>query len=116
MDAQIELTGRMAEISGWDMNENFFVEKAVLQVHGNGNKAGLRTRLRVGSLVFVRVLDQRSMDRAVPVTYQVSSIRMGAGEMDENNGAREVEMIRLRPRKIAPRTLMEFTFRETWLN
>lgn len=117
MDAQAELAGRMAEISGWDINENFFVEKAVLQPHGNGGKVDLRTRLRVGSLVSVRVLDQKSMDRAVPVTYQVSRIKIAMGEADgRSKDAREVEMIRLRPREIAPRTLMELTYRETWVN
>lgn len=116
MSLQVEVVGRMAEISGWDTDENFFVEKALLQPHGNGNKADLRARLRVGSLVFVRVFDQKSMDRAVPVTYQVSGIRIGAGDVDRFRDAREVEMVQLRPRETAPRALMEFGFRATWLN
>lgn len=116
MDSLVDVVGRMAEISGWDMDENFFVEKAVLQPHGNGNKADLRARLRVGSLVFVRVFDQKSMDRAVPVTYQVSGINIGTADVDASKDAREVEMIRLRPREAAPRTLLQFTFRETLLN
>lgn len=116
MNSQVEIVVRMAEISGWDTDENFFVEKALLEPHGNGNKADLRARLRVGSLVFVRVLDQMSMDRAVPVTYQVSGIGIGTGDLNAIKDAREVEMVRLRPREIAPRTLMEVTFRETWLN
>lgn len=116
MNSQVEVAGRMAEISGWDADENFFVEKTLFQPHGNGNKADLKARLRVGSLVFVRVFDQKLMDRAVPVTYQVSGIKSGAGDVGTFNGAREVEMVRLRPREMAPRTLMEVTFRETWLN
>jgi hypothetical protein len=113
---QAEVAGRIAEISGWDMDENFFVEKTLLQSHGNGNKADLRARLRIGSLVFVRVFDLKSMDRAVPMTYQVSGIKAGAGDADLGGDAREVEMIRLRPRETAPRMLLQFTFRETLLN
>ena len=113
---QREVAGRVAEISGWDMDENFFVEKALLQPHGNGNKADLRARLRVGSLVFVRVFDQKSMDRAVPVTYQVSGIKIGAGDAYASPNEREVELIRLRPRETAPTTLMQFTFHERLLN
>lgn len=113
---QAQRAGRMAEISGWDMDENFFVEKAVLQAHGNENKADLRARLRVGALVFVRLLDAKSMDRAVPITYRVSSVKMRAGDTDARGHARAVEMIRLRPREVAPKTTMEFPFRETWLN
>lgn len=117
MDSQqAEIAGRMAEISGWDTDENFFVEKALLQPHGNANRAGLKARLRVGSLVFVRVFDPKSMDRAVPVTYQVSDVKMGEGDVEASKDAREVEMIRLRPRETAPRTLLRFTFGETLLN
>lgn len=94
------------------MDENFFVEKAILHHHQDGSiKVGLRARLRVGSLVFVRVPDEASLDRTVPVTYQVSSINGNA-----SNGAREVRLIRLRPRETAMRTLLQFTFRETTVN
>jgi hypothetical protein len=106
--------GKVAEISGWDTDENFFVEKAVLHSHRDGNnKVDLRARLRVGSLVFVRVSDDASMDRTVPVTYQVSEIY---GNRNARNGAREVRLIRLRPREAGTRTLFEFTFRETAVN
>jgi hypothetical protein len=71
---EAERASRIAEISGWDTEENFFVEKTVLHHHCEGNKAGLHARLRVGSLVFIRVPEDTSMDRTVPVTYQVSGI------------------------------------------
>jgi hypothetical protein len=103
---------KIAEISGWDMDENFFVEKALLHHYQDGNnKVGLRARLRVGSLVFVRVPDEASLDRTVPVTYQVLRIDGSA-----SHGAREVQLIRLRPRETATRTLLQFTFRETAVN
>lgn len=117
MDAQdAGYEGRIAEISGWDAEENFFVEKAVFQEDGNGNRADLRTRLRVGSLVFVRMVEETSMNRAVPVTYKISSINANAGNGRNEGTAREVAMIRLRPREAAEKTPLEFTFREMPLN
>lgn len=108
--------GRIAEISGWDAEENFFVEKAFLQEDGEGNRADLRARLRVGSLVFVRMIEEHSMNRAVPVTYKVSSISLYPRNEEESTSAREVEMIRLRPKEATMKALMEFTFRETPVN
>jgi hypothetical protein len=104
-----EQASKIAEISGWDTDENFFVEKAVLHRHHDGdNKADLRARLRVGSLVFVRLARDASLDRTVPVTYQVSGVNGNV-----NNGAREVRLSRLRPQETAATTLVEFAFRET---
>jgi len=111
MGAQVEIAGQMAEISGWDTDENFFVEKAVVQPHGDGNKVDLRARLRVGSLLFVRLFEMTSLNRTVPVAYRVSCISRNAGR-----GARAVEMIELRPREMATRAMWQFTFRETLLN
>lgn|SRR5215469_595004 len=111
MDAQAEVAGRMAEISGWDTDENFFVEKAVLQPYGNGNKVDLRARLRVGSLLFVRLFEVSSLNRTVPVAYRVSCVGRIAGV-----GARAVEMIELRPREMTTRAVWQFTFRENLLN
>lgn len=101
--------GRNAEISGWDDEENFFVEKAVLQQGGASNRADLRAHLRVGSLVFVRLIQEHSMNRAVPVTYRVSSISLSTGNSRPDSRVHEVEMIELRPREAARRTLLEFT-------
>jgi hypothetical protein len=109
LDAQ--QTDRIAEISGWDADENFFVEKAVFHPERASNKVGLRARLRVGSMVFVRVSDGASMYRTVPATYQVARIKGNV-----SNGAREVHLIPLRPKEEAARTLLEFTFHETMLN
>lgn len=108
--------GRIAEISGWDAEENFFVEKTVLQQDGDGNRADLRARLRVGSLVFVRLIEEHSMNRAVPVTYKISRVSVQAGNGTHGSPAREVEMVQLRPKEILTRSLLEFTFRETPLN
>jgi hypothetical protein len=45
------------EISGWDSNENFFVEKTLLSWEEKGSVyVLLRTALNQGSMVFVRML------------------------------------------------------------
>lgn len=103
--------GRVAEISGWDAEENFFVEKAILQEDIGGKRADLRARLRVGSLVFVRMIEETSMHRAIPVTYKVSSISVNI-----ENSAREVGMIRLRPRAAVAKAALQVTFWDVPLN
>lgn len=101
--------GRIAEISGWDTDQNFFVEKALLSRVAEGNsKVALRTRLRLGSLVFVRVPDDASMDRPIPVTYQVATI-----DGKVKNGTHEIQLTRLRPRNSPARTVLQFTLHES---
>jgi hypothetical protein len=108
-----EQEGRLAEISGWDTGENFFVERAFLHHSQNGgNKVGLRARLRVGSLLFVRLFDQESMDRMVPVTFRVAAL----GDGKSVRGTWEVHITRAHPREKDRTPLVQFTFRETVLN
>ncbi|MGC1105353.1 MAG: hypothetical protein WA876_02345 [Candidatus Acidiferrales bacterium] len=103
---------KIVEISGWDTEENFFVEKAILHGRDDGNsKVGLQAQLRVGLLVFVRLSEEASMDRAVPVAYQVSGI-----DGSVYNDVREVRLSRLRPKEAATTALLEFRLRETSVN
>ena len=45
------------EVSGWDSSENFFVEKTMLDWgHDEKKEVRLRSVLREGSVVFVRLL------------------------------------------------------------
>jgi len=72
---ETEQTSCRVEISGWDLSENFFVEKTLLRHCNDGSqKVLLHTPLRVGALVFARLTDESTSDRAVPVTYQVATI------------------------------------------
>lgn len=67
--------GSRVEVSGWDIGEEFFVEKGVLFFGGDGiQRIILQAWLRVGSLVFVRSSDGGSASRSVPVTFRVASI------------------------------------------
>ncbi|MHB8527357.1 MAG: hypothetical protein ACYDD2_14540 [Candidatus Acidiferrales bacterium] len=86
-------SSRRVEISGWDLSENFFVEKATLSQCGDGSRrALLHTPLRVGALVFVRATDEPSAERTIPVTYQVATINGRYA-----SGGREVQLTQRRP-------------------
>jgi len=82
------------EISGWDTDENFFVERAYLQNCADGHKhLSIRSRLRVGSLVFLRISDELSPERSVPVAYEVSKMSEPASRLAD------VELVRRHPRE-----------------
>lgn len=92
---ETEESSRPVEISGWDLAENFFVEKTVLRRCDDGSrKVRLHAVLRVGALVFARLSDEQTADRASPVTYQVATIN--ANFSDEG---REVRLLQRHPRQ-----------------
>jgi len=83
------------EISGWDLGENFFVERTMLRRCDDGSrKVLLHASLRVGALVFARMSDERTADRTSPVTYQVATINAHfTGE------GREILLLQRHPRQ-----------------
>ena len=82
------------EVSGWDLSENFFVEKAQLHWgHKSGQQLHLKTRLREGSVVFVRLLQVLANEANFPIAYLVQKdLRI------ENDGCTVVEISRLHPK------------------
>ncbi|HVA72868.1 MAG TPA: hypothetical protein VNF02_07115 [Candidatus Limnocylindrales bacterium] len=99
-----EQTGCRVEISGWDLGENFFVEKAILCRCDDGSRSVLlHTPLRVGGLVFVRPSDHSSAARAVPVTYQVATMNGNA-----SGGGREIRLTERHPQHRSPRQFTRF--------
>lgn len=63
------------EVSGWDVDESFFVEKTSLELSEHGERiVSLHHPLRVGLLVFLRLIDSRIRRPAVPVPYRVLSV------------------------------------------
>jgi hypothetical protein len=87
------------EVSGWDLGENFFVEKTLLSWQEDGSKKVLlRTPLNEGTLVFVRLVGDSTGGRGVPVTYQVESI----GRTLSGQGC-EILLERLHPKFSEPR-------------
>lgn len=60
------------EVSGWDRNESFFVEKTNLLLSGSQDKrVRLRHSLRESAVIFVRVLHTTRPSDVCPVAYQV---------------------------------------------
>lgn len=95
MDAEEKKGGSYrVEVSGWDLGDNFFVEKTMLNWQENGSKRVLlRASLSEGTLVFVRLTGESANGRGVPMTYQVEKIGK-----DLSNKGHEVELERLHPK------------------
>jgi len=82
------------EVSGWDSSENFFVEKTMLNWERDERKEiQLRSAIREGSVVFVRLLQPLASGNSFPIAYQAERI----GPRNEEGRAR-VHLTQLRPR------------------
>lgn len=82
------------EVSGWDSRENFFVEKTILDWGNEGKKEiTVRTTLRKGCIVFVRLLQSISDNNNFPVAYQTLDVGSKDGD-----GRLRVTLEQLRPR------------------
>jgi hypothetical protein len=62
------------ETSGWDLDENFFVEKTELQWSDEEKRINLLHPVRLGTVVFVRLLALSAQDTVCPVAYEVVRI------------------------------------------
>ncbi len=68
----------LLEISGWDRSETFFVETTELDwSEENDKNVHLRHSLRVGALVFVRLLHPTTSVDRTPVAYLVETVMEG---------------------------------------
>jgi hypothetical protein len=82
------------EISGWDVAQNFFVEKSTLEWLERGTRrVCVRTPLRPGAMIFARALDNYSCNPSFPVAYMVESV-----SSPDPAGFREMILDQLRPR------------------
>jgi hypothetical protein len=94
MEAQPSLSDYRVEVSGWDVAESFFVEKATLELSPQGERiVHLRHPLRTGLLVFLRLIDSRVAFPAEPIAYEVLDI----------SGTSTAEVSRVTLRKLAHR-------------
>lgn len=82
------------EVSGWDRGENFFVERTQL-VWGRDQKheVNLRAPLRVGSIVFVRLIQNMLQNTAFPIAYQ--AVNLGK---ENEEGVTCVKLEQMHPR------------------
>jgi len=63
------------EISGWDATENFFVEKTLLDWSSDEIKQVLlRSPLREGSVIFMRLLQPLNDGHNFPLAYQAVQV------------------------------------------
>ena len=86
------------EVSGWGLDNIFFVEKTdLLWSQSGGKQVRLHRALPDGTIIFVRLVAPQSMNGSIPVAYQVEGIK----PMD-SNGQCEMRLLQLHPRSKAP--------------
>ena len=83
------------EVSGWDDNKAFFVEKSELEWGEASKQVTLNRGLNEGAVIFLRLLQTVSNDRSRPVAYEAELVtRNGEGQ----------QQFRLRPVSLRGRT------------
>jgi len=82
------------EISGWGLDNSFFVERTDLLWTADGEKqVQLHRALPEGAIVFIRLLASEPSNGSVPVAYQVQDVV----PMDRN-GRCQMRLAQLHPR------------------
>jgi hypothetical protein len=82
------------EVSGWGLNDVFFVEKTDLHwSEGGEKKLFLRHALPDSALIFVRLIAPETSFNSVPVAYQVECV-----QPMNSTGFCEMRLRRLHPR------------------
>jgi hypothetical protein len=67
-------TSYRVETSGWDSDENFFVEKTDLDWTEEEKTIHLQHPVRKGTVVFVRLMGINMQENAFPIAYQAASV------------------------------------------
>jgi hypothetical protein len=62
------------ETSGWDVDENFFVEKTDLEWTEEEKTIHLQHPVRKGTVVFVRLMGIDAQENAFPVAYHAAAV------------------------------------------
>lgn len=87
----------IVEVSGWDAQERFFVEKTELEWDEQaGKRIRIRTPIERGSVLFIRLFDAGALD-ALPVTYEARDIRR-----QETSSLYEVSLVQMQPQRGRP--------------
>jgi hypothetical protein len=82
------------EISGWGLDNSFFVERTdLLWTTDDEKRVQLRRTLQEEAVVFVRLLSDEPSSGSLPVAYQVKSV----APMDRN-GRCQIRLAQLHPR------------------
>jgi hypothetical protein len=81
MPVQPEPNTYRVEVSGWDSSENFFVEKTALNWGRDAQRQViLKSKLREGCVLFVRLLQSAAMLNNFPMAYQAACIEQAPGD------------------------------------
>lgn len=108
MDSDLDMTLKSednyrVEVSGWDSKENFFLETTTLEWKPDDKKSMLlRSDIRPGCIVFVRLLQPLATAASFPIAYEA----LMSAEKDPNGIAR-ISLERLRPRASYKETFAE---------
>ena len=81
------------ETSGWDVDENFFVEKTNLEWTEEEKTVRLQRAVRKGTVVFVRLMGRDVQEDAFPIAYQAASVTYRMHER-----CYDVSLIQMSPR------------------
>ena len=95
MESQSQrLSSYRVEVSGWDTSDVFFVEKTLFSWVGDEKEICIRSALREGSVVFVRLLQPLASANNFPVAYGVKRVGRQAAD-----GTSRVFLAQLHPRR-----------------
>jgi hypothetical protein len=85
------------EVSGWGLNDAFFVEKTELHwTQGGDKKLLLHHAVPEGAVIFMRLITPESSFGSVPVAYQVEGV-----QPTNSIGLCEMRLLRMHPRSRA---------------
>ena len=98
MDDKVSFSGNYRiEISGWGLNNLFFVEKTDLPwIEGEEKKLRLHHALPDGAIIFVRLIAPENSYGSVPAAYQVENVQPMNSE-----GLCKMRLLQLHPRSKA---------------
>jgi hypothetical protein len=100
-----EAGGYRVEVSGWDANESFFVEKSTLVWSEKlGKRLALKSLVRIGAVLFVRLIQPLGGGSGFPVAYR--AVEFGAGKSGERG---MVTLEQLQPRMALMEAMPHFT-------
>ena len=86
--------GYPVEVSGWDANEHFFVEKTVLEWKEGGIKTTqLHCAIRVGCVLFIRLLQAAPIGSNFPIAYEAASLAK-----TREDTTVQISLVQLQPR------------------
>lgn len=81
------------EVSGWDSEDRFFVEKTeIAWDESDAKRLRLRRPLRKGSVVYVRLLQATTPVQSYPIAYRANPVG------DTGSGTWEFRLVQVYPR------------------